>query len=125
MDYLERQRFLRYLAFRIAEDEIDWSTHDKRYHGGLYDPKTMTCKARRALEEGDLAYMLTAERKEADYKKLSQYLPKQPVATQDAASPFDVQEFLAYLEGAQLRCRPSTFAFIPTLRGLGFPAHTF
>ena len=84
MDYFATQRFLRYLALGVAEDEIDWSTHGKRYHGGLYDPKTMTCKARKALEEGDLADVLIAEREEADYKKLSQKMEKERIRRETA-----------------------------------------
>ena len=55
MDYAVQQRLLRYLALGVAEDELDWTAHDKRYHGGHFDPKTMTCKERQDLEKGDKA----------------------------------------------------------------------
>lgn len=84
MDYALQKRLLRYLALGIAEDELDWTTHDNRYHGGHFDPKTMTCKARRAADEGDLADVLTAEREEADYKKLAQKLEKERVKRETA-----------------------------------------
>lgn len=86
MDYAFQQRLLRYLALGVAEDELDWTTHDNRYHGGHFDPKTMTCKARRAADEGDLADVLTAEREEADYKKLAQKLEKERVKRETAES---------------------------------------
>ena len=50
MDYALQKRLLRYLALGVAEDEMDWTVHDNRYHGGHFDPKTMTCKARRAAD---------------------------------------------------------------------------
>ena len=84
MDYALQKRLLRYLALGVAEDELDWTTHDNRYHGGHFDPKTMTCKARRAADEGDLADVLTAEREEADYKKMSQKLEKERVKRETA-----------------------------------------
>ena len=80
MDYALQKRLLRYLALGIAEDELDWTVHDN-----LKPPK---------LPSSNLARQYLAA-----HGLLSQYLPTSPTTTQDAAPPFDVQDFLSYLEG--------------------------
>lgn len=49
----------------IVEDAIDWFVHDRRYHNGHFDPKTMTCQTREAYEVGDLTDTLNAEEDES------------------------------------------------------------
>lgn len=67
MEMLERnfvRRLVSYIASVDAEDEINFDEHDRRYHGGKYDPVTMTCEMRNANEKGDLYDVLIAEMEE-------------------------------------------------------------
>lgn len=70
--------------FGVAEDAaINYTEHDKRYHHGNFDPKTMTCEMREAEAKGDLVDVLNAEQEEFDYAKLKAH--EQKMAKREAA----------------------------------------
>ena len=72
MEMLERnfvRRLVSYIASVDAEDEINFEEHDRRYHGGKYDPVTMTCEMRNANEKGDLYDVLSAEMEEHEQRQ--------------------------------------------------------
>lgn len=52
-----------------AADAIDYAKHDKWYHGGAFDPNTMTCRMREAEAEGDLVDVLNAEQEEKAWQR--------------------------------------------------------
>ena len=60
-----------------ADAAINYTEHDKRYHHGNFDPKTMTCEMREAEAKGDLVDVLNAEQTEAEYLRMTQKLAKQ------------------------------------------------